>query len=117
MRGPKLIGIAPTGIRWAPDSSKIFFSWQKPGEERAQTYSVSRDGSDLRQLSAEEARQIPAAPTGRPDRTRKRLLMAENGDIVIYDVAAKTRRTLARTASIGVESALGPERYGRHFHA
>ena len=102
MRGPKLIGGAPSGIRWAPDSSKIFFSWQKPNEERQQTYSVARDGSDLRQLSAEEARQIPSAPAGRPDRTRKRLLMAESGDIVIYDVATTTRRTLARTA--GTES-------------
>jgi dipeptidyl aminopeptidase/acylaminoacyl peptidase len=100
MRGPKLIGSAPTGIRWAPDSSKIFFSWQKSNEERAQSYSVSRDGSDLRQLSAEEARQLPATPTGRPDRTRKRMLMAENGDIVIYDVATSTRRPLVRTASM-----------------
>jgi dipeptidyl aminopeptidase/acylaminoacyl peptidase len=100
MRGPKLIGSAPTGIRWAPDSSKIFFSWQKPNEERAQSYSVSRDGSDLRQLSADEARQLPATPTGRPDRTRKRMLMAENGDIVIHDVATSTRRPLVKTASM-----------------
>ena len=100
MRGPKLIGSAPTAIRWAPDSTKVFFTWQRPGEERAQTYSVSRDGSDLRQLSADEVRQVPAIPTGRPDRTRNRLLMAENGDVVIYDIAAKTRRTVARTASM-----------------
>ncbi len=100
MRGPKLIGSAPTAVRWAPDSSKIYFSWQKPGEDRAQTYSVNKDGSDLHQLTAEEVRQIPAAPTGRYDRTKKRLLTAENGNIVIYDVATNARRELMRTASI-----------------
>jgi len=100
MRGPKLIGSAPTAVRWAPDSSRIYFSWQKPGEDRAQTYSVNKDGSDLRQLTAEEVRQIPAAPTGRYDRTKKRLLTAENGNIVIYDVATNARRELMRTASI-----------------
>jgi hypothetical protein len=37
MRGPKLIGNAPSAIRWAPDSSQIYLSWQKPGETRADT--------------------------------------------------------------------------------
>jgi dipeptidyl aminopeptidase/acylaminoacyl peptidase len=98
MRGPKLIGYTPTGVRWAPDSSKIYFSWQKPNEDRAQTYSVLRDGSDLKQLSADEVRQT-TAPTGRLDRAKRRLLTAENGDIVIYDVATNARRPLMRTAS------------------
>ncbi len=98
MRGPKLIGSAPSGIRWAPDSSRIFFSWQKPGEDRSQTYSVTRDGSDLKQLSPEEARQT-AAPAGRLDRARRRLLTTENGNVVIYDVATNSRRQLMKTAS------------------
>ncbi len=100
MRGPKLIGSAPTAVRWAPDSSKIYFSWQKPNEDRSQTYSVARDGADLRQLSADEVRQTTAAPTGRLDRPRRRLLTAENGNIVIYDVATNARRQLMKTASM-----------------
>ncbi len=99
MKGDKLIGSAPTAVRWAPDSSKVYFSWQKPGEDRANTYSVNRDGSDLKPLTPEEVRQIPTAPTGRPDRARKRLLAAEGGNIVIYDVATSTRRLLMRTAA------------------
>jgi dipeptidyl aminopeptidase/acylaminoacyl peptidase len=99
MKGDKLIGSAPTAVRWAPDSSKIYFSWQKPGEDRASTYSVNRNGSDLKQLTPEEVRQIPTAPTGRPDRARKRLLAAEGGNIVIYDVATSARRLLVRTAA------------------
>jgi dipeptidyl aminopeptidase/acylaminoacyl peptidase len=98
MRGPKLVGSAPTGVRWAPDSSKIYFSWQKPGEDRPQNYSVARDGTDLRQLSAEETRPS-AAPTGRMDRAQKRMLLAESGDIVIYDVTTGTRRPLVKTAA------------------
>jgi dipeptidyl aminopeptidase/acylaminoacyl peptidase len=100
MRGDKLIGSAPTAVRWAPDSSKIYFSWQKPGEDRASTYSVSRDGNDLKPLTPEEVRQIPSAPTGRPDRARKRLLAAEGGNVVIYDVATNARRLLMRTAAM-----------------
>lgn len=99
MRGPKLVGSAPSAVRWAPDSSKIYFSWQKPNEDRAQTYSVTRDGADLRQLSADEVRQL-AVPTGRLDRAKRRMLMAEGGNIVILDVAANTRRQLMKTASI-----------------
>ena len=99
MKGDKLIGSSPTAVRWAPDSSKIYFSWQKPSEDRANTYSVNRDGSDLKQLTPEEVRQIPTAPTGRSDRARKRLLAAEGGNIVIYDVATNGRRLLMRTAA------------------
>ncbi len=100
MKGDKLIGSSPTAVRWAPDSSKIYFSWQKPGENRASTYSVNRDGGDLELLTPEEVRQIPVAPTGRPDRARKRLLAAEGGNIVIYDVATSARRLLIRTAAM-----------------
>ena len=99
MRGPKLVGTAPSGIRWAQDSSKVYFSWQKPSEDRANTYVVNRDGTDLKQLSAEEARQVVAGITGRADRARKRLLTAEGGNIVIYDVATNARRLLIKTAA------------------
>ena len=99
MRGPKLVGSAPSGIRWAPDSSKIYFSWQKSGEERSQNYSVNADGSDLRLLTPEELRQeATSGPTGTADAGGRRLLTAEGGDIVIYDTATKARRLLTRTA-------------------
>ncbi len=99
MRGPKLIGSAPSGIRWAPDSSKVYFSWQKPGEDRANTYAVGRDGTDLKQLTAEEARQVIAGVSGRTDRARRRLLAVESGNVVIYDLASNTRRLLMKTAA------------------
>ena len=100
MSGTKLVGNAPSGVRFLPDSSKIVFSWQKPGEDRANSYVVGRDGTGLKLLSAEEARALPTAPTGRLDGARKRLLAAEGGNIVIYDVATNARRQLMKTAAI-----------------
>jgi dipeptidyl aminopeptidase/acylaminoacyl peptidase len=100
MSGPKLVGNPPTAVRFLPDSSKIVFSWQKPDEDRAATYIVNRDGTGLKQLTPEEARQLPATSTGRLDRARKRMLTAEGGDIVIDDVATGVRRRLMRTSAI-----------------
>ncbi len=99
MRGPKLIGSAPSAVRFSPDSSKIYFSWQKPDEERPTTWVVNRDGSGLKQLTPEEMGQIQTAPTGRPDRAHKRLLGTAGGDIVVYDAATGARRPLMRTAA------------------
>jgi dipeptidyl aminopeptidase/acylaminoacyl peptidase len=99
MRGQKLIGNAPSAVRFSPDSSKIYFSWQKPNEERANTWVVNRDGSDLKQLTPEEVRQIPSVPAGRADRARKRLLAAEGGNIVIYDLPTSARRLLVKTSA------------------
>jgi dipeptidyl aminopeptidase/acylaminoacyl peptidase len=98
MRGPKLVGGAPTAVRWSKDSARIYFSWQKPDQDRASTYVVNRDGTGLRQLSTEEARAIDVPPAGRFDRARKRLLAIENGDVVVYDKDTGARRMITRTA-------------------
>ncbi len=100
MRGPKHVGTAPAGIRWSPDSTKAYFSWQKPGEERPTTWSVNKDGTGLVALSAEDARKIRAGLTGRTDPAGQRLLTAEAGDVVIYDLATFARRPVVRTATV-----------------
>jgi dipeptidyl aminopeptidase/acylaminoacyl peptidase len=99
MRGPKLVGTAPSAVRWSRDSSKIYFSWQKPDDDRSSTYIVNRDGTGLKQLSADEARSIDVPEVGRLDRAHKRLLTVEGGDVVVYDVATHARRLLTRTAA------------------
>jgi dipeptidyl aminopeptidase/acylaminoacyl peptidase len=99
MRGPKLIGNAPTGIRWSPDSSKIYFSWQKPGEERANTWVVNRDGTGLAQVATADVRKIVAGLSGRPDAERRRLLTTEGGNVVIYDLATGARHLLVKTSA------------------
>ena len=99
MRGPKLVGGAPSAVRWSKDSSKIYFSWQKPDQDRAATYVVNRDGTGLRQLSADEARTLDGLPAGRFDRAHKRILTVENGDVAVYDAASGARRLLTRTSA------------------
>src|SRR5262249_49670565 len=100
MRGPKLVGASPTAVRWSKDSSKIYFTWQKAGDDRTSTYVVSPHGSGLRELSAEDARSLEPPPAGRPDRSHKRLLATEGGDIVIIDVATGARHMLMRTSAL-----------------
>ena len=98
MRGPALVGSAPTGVRWSRDSSKAYFTWQKAGEERAATFVVNRNGSGLKQLTEEESRNLDVPQAGRLDRAGKRLLVAEGGDLVIIDVESGTRSLLTRTS-------------------
>src|SRR5919198_1408223 len=40
MRGPDLVGYAPTNLRWSGDSQKLFFEWREPKEKEASTYVV-----------------------------------------------------------------------------
>ena len=98
MRGPALVGSAPTGVRWSRDSSKVYFTWQKAGEQRSNTYAVNRDGSGLKQLTEEEGRNLDVPQAGRLDRAGKRLLLAEGGDLAMYDVATGARTLLTRTS-------------------
>ncbi len=96
MRGPGLVGAAPSAVRWSGDSRFVYFEWQKPGEDEASTYVVAREGGEPRKLSDEEARKAPPAG-GRWDKARRRLLAIDRGDIVIYDRAAGTRRQITKT--------------------
>jgi dipeptidyl aminopeptidase/acylaminoacyl peptidase len=100
MRGPKLVGGAPAAIRWAPDSSKIYFSWQTPSGDRPDTYSANRDGSGLTKLLPEDAKKVIAGLSGRVDPAGRRLLTVEGGNVVIYDRSAWMRRVLVKTAAM-----------------
>ena len=82
MRGPKLVGSPPGAVRWARDSSKLYFTWQKASDDRSLTYVANRNGSGVKSLSTEEVRTLDVTPAGRLDRARRRVLVAENGDIV-----------------------------------
>ncbi|MDQ3069989.1 MAG: hypothetical protein M3R55_09710, partial [Acidobacteriota bacterium] len=96
MRGPDLLGSAPSAVRWSGDSRSVYFDWQKPGEERASTYVVPRAGGELRKLSEDEARLTPPSG-GRWDKARRRLLFNDRGDIAIYDRATGARRQMTKT--------------------
>jgi dipeptidyl aminopeptidase/acylaminoacyl peptidase len=108
MRGPKLVGYPPTGLRWSGDSSRLYFEWRRPGEEEPSTYVSDRGGGEPRRLSDEERRTAP--PVGGVwDKVRRRVLFVDEGDIVLLDSVAGTRRSITRTS--GAESS---PRWARH---
>jgi dipeptidyl aminopeptidase/acylaminoacyl peptidase len=98
MRGPTLVGYPPSDLRWSGDSKELYFEWRMPGEDEPATWVVGRDGGQPRRLSDEERRS--ASPSdGVWDRAHRRVLAVQDGDIVILDTTAKTRRALTRTTA------------------
>src|SRR5437773_11565012 len=91
MRGPKLVGYPPTGLRWAGDSSRLYFEWRRPADEDVSTWVVDRNGGEPRQLSDEERRSAPPV-NGMWDEAHRRGLFADEGDIVLLAPVAGTRR-------------------------
>src|ERR1043166_7421782 len=64
MRGPRLVGYPPSGVYWSQDSQRVYFRWKQADEPRLKEmslYVVNRDGTGLRRLTDEEARQAPPA--------------------------------------------------------
>src|SRR5262252_11079639 len=59
MRGPKLVGYPPTGLRWSGDSARLYFEWRRPGDEEAATWTIGRDGGEPRKLTDAERRTVP----------------------------------------------------------
>ena len=96
MRGPDLVGYPPTDLRWSADSQRLYFEWRKPGEDEASTYEVARTGGAPRKFSDEERKKVPSA-TGRWDKSRRRVLFVDGGDVVLVDAQTGTRRQITRT--------------------
>ncbi len=102
MRGPALVGYPPSGLRWAGDSSELYFEWRRPGDDEAATYAVRREGGEPRKLGEDERKLVPPPSGGTWDDARRRVLFVESGDIVLLDTATRSRLRITRTA--GAES-------------
>jgi dipeptidyl aminopeptidase/acylaminoacyl peptidase len=98
MRGPKLVGYPPSDLRWSGDSQELYFEWRMPDEDEASTWVVTREGGALRRLTDEQRRSAPP-PDGRWDRAHRRALTVQEGDVVLIDTVARTRRPLTRTTA------------------
>lgn len=99
MRGPGLVGYGPANPRWSGDGQKIFFQWKQASDAIAKpldTYVVGRDGTGLRKLSEDEAKQAPPAG-GAFTRDRKRQVYASGGDLYLYDYTSDQVRRLTKT--------------------
>src|SRR6266850_742837 len=99
MRGPRLVGYPPTGVYWSQDSQRIYFRWKRSGEPRLKEtslYVVNRDGTGLRRLSDDEAKQAPPA-NGELSKDKTMTVFTDEGDVFIYDHAKNERRQITRT--------------------
>lgn len=99
MRGPALVGYEPTGVRWSADSKRIFFNWKRAEEPRVAEFSpyvVNADGSGLRKLTEDEARQNPPA-NGDVSDDKKWTVFTETGDIFLYNNQTGQRRQITKT--------------------
>ncbi|PYR63252.1 MAG: S9 family peptidase [Acidobacteria bacterium] len=96
IRGPKLVGYPPSGLRWSGDSARLYFEWRRPGEDEPSTWVVAREGGAPRKLSDAERRNAPPA-NGVWDAAHRRVLFADEGDIVLLDAVTGARRQITRT--------------------
>ena len=99
MRGPALVGNEPRAVHWSPDSQRVYFQWKQASEPREKdfdTYVVNRDGSGLRKLSEEEARNAPPI-SGEVSKDKKLTVFVDDGDVFIYDNVANQRRRITST--------------------
>ena len=99
MRGPRLVGYPPTGVYWSQDSQRVYFRWKQADEPRLKEtslYVVNRDGTGLRRLSDDEAKQAPPA-SGELSKDKTMTVFTDEGDIFIYDHAKGVRRQITRT--------------------
>src|SRR6266851_4100125 len=108
MRGPKLVGYPPTGLRWSGDSARLYFEWRRPQDEETATWVVGKDGAGPHKLTDAERRSAPPV-SGVWDKAHHRVLFTDEGDIVLVDSIAGTRRNITRTT--GSES---NPRWARH---
>ena len=102
MRGPELVGYEPRAVRWSPDSQRVYFQWKQASEAREKdydTYVVNRDGTGLKKLTEEEAKN--AAPlNGEQSKDKKLAIFTDNGDVFLYDNSSGQRRQITDTTDI-----------------
>ena len=121
MAGQEFIGTPPSGPVWAVDGKTLYFRWKKPEDKTAEIYALSLANPVPVKITREKILENPPAggasrfrgffgfrrfgTSWQWDRDRRRLLVNQNGDIFLYDLA--TRKTEQLTATDQAESSLG----------
>ncbi|HKG16025.1 MAG TPA: hypothetical protein VKB12_22075, partial [Pyrinomonadaceae bacterium] len=117
MRGPDLVGYQPTGVYWSQDSSRVYFRWKRAGEPRLKEqdlYVVNSDGTGLRKLTDEEARQSPPA-AGELSKDKQLTVFTDEGDVFLYDHAKGERKALTRTVEAESNAHFTRDQRGVYF--
>ncbi len=100
MRGPALVGYEPTGVRWAQDGNSILFQWKRNSDKEIapmDTYTVNRDGSALRKLTAEEVRQLPVV-AGDTTKDKRLTVYSSTGDLYTLNNATGKITQITKTS-------------------
>jgi dipeptidyl aminopeptidase/acylaminoacyl peptidase len=97
MRGPELVGTAPSRIRWSPDGESLYFIWKPPGETREGLYQVGRSGGAAKRLGDGEGRRAEARLRPAYSHDRRLAAYADAGDLYLLDIAADRERLLIST--------------------
>ncbi len=116
MKGEEFVGTAPSDPVWAVDGKTLYFRWKKSGDRRAEQYSVSAVNPVPRPVRPEEMIKLPplrASMGGgmfrmyggfggmdggmKFDKTRKRAVFTQNGDVFLLDLATGKARQLTAT--------------------
>jgi len=111
MRGAELVGTEPSGVAWSVDGTKLYFRWKKPGEKQADWHFLTKTNLTPQKTTAEEMQKLPPVSSGgsRPfgfggfggetrfDKTRKRALVSQAGDISLLDIATGKTAPLITT--------------------
>ena len=108
MRGPALYGYEPAQPRWSYDSAHLYFQWKQYSEKEdapLDTYTVNRDGSGLRKMTAAEVRQLlpttppgpQPGPTGDYSKDRRLMVYANTGDLFVLDTTNGKVQQLTKT--------------------
>ncbi len=96
MRDPKWIGTSPSNVFWSEDGKKVYFNWNPEGNRQDSLYSMSADGRNIKKVSAQERRSLPAS-NGRYNKARTKKVYEQNGDIYLFDLKSGKAQQLTNT--------------------
>jgi hypothetical protein len=88
MRGPELVGTAPSRMSWSPDGRTLYFVWKGPQEETEGFYQVARNGSEPQRLPDEEAFRIQPRLRAAYSEDRDKAVYQYRGDLYLLDVGS-----------------------------
>ncbi len=94
MRGPELVGTAPSRLSWSPDGRTLYFTWKHPQEESQGFYQVARSGGEPERVPDEEALRIQPRLRAAYSEDREKAVYQYQGDLYLLDVSSGRERVL-----------------------
>jgi dipeptidyl aminopeptidase/acylaminoacyl peptidase len=95
----KWAGMAPAGVRWTEDGTKLHFNWNPERGDRAELYELdmTRPEAAPRKVADEEKRWLSSNP-GPRNRSETMKAYAYQGDLYLHDLRSGKTRQITRTA-------------------